>query len=116
MRGWLNAPMMFFTPPKFTATLPPTLESTAESSVVGICTKGTPRRNTAAANPPRSPTTPPPSRSTSGAVAASGNASSSAAQVFVNSSQFFPASPAVMSCRTIFAKPESASDARTFSK
>ena len=44
--------------------LPPTLESTCASSVVGICTKCMPRRVIAAAKPARSPTTPPPSATT----------------------------------------------------
>ena len=41
--------------------LPPTEESTWASSVVGTCTKSTPRSSIAAAKPARSPTTPPPS-------------------------------------------------------
>ena len=40
--------------------LPPTELSTWASSVVGTCTKPTPRRSTAAAKPARSPITPPP--------------------------------------------------------
>ena len=44
--------------------LPPTLESTWASRVVGICTKGRPRKVAAAAKPARSPTTPPPSAMT----------------------------------------------------
>ncbi len=43
------------------AVLPPTDESTCASSVVGTCTKGTPRMYRAAAKPVMSPTTPPPS-------------------------------------------------------
>ena len=42
------------------AVLPPTDESTCASSVVGTCTKGTPRMKQAAAKPAMSPTTPPP--------------------------------------------------------
>ncbi len=56
--------------------LPPTLLSTCASSVVGICTNGSPRSAVAAANPARSPTTPPPSAIT--AVRRSTPASSSA--------------------------------------
>ena len=41
--------------------LPPTDESTCASSVVGTCTKSTPRRTADAAKPARSPITPPPS-------------------------------------------------------
>ena len=55
--------------------------ATIDSTVVGSCTNGTPRRNTPAANPPRSPTTPPPSRMTSGIEPVSGKFSSSAAQL-----------------------------------
>ena len=44
--------------------LPPTELSTCASSVVGTCTKRTPRRRMAAAKPTRSPITPPPSATT----------------------------------------------------
>ena len=41
--GWWNAPIMFFARGWLTAVLPPTEESTCASSVVGTCTKSTPR-------------------------------------------------------------------------
>ena len=49
---------------KSTAVLPPTEESTAARSVVGICTQSTPRMYAAAAKPAKSPTTPPPNATT----------------------------------------------------
>ena len=51
-------------PAMSTAVLPPTEESTIASSVVGSCTKRTPRIQQAETKPARSPTTPPPSAST----------------------------------------------------
>ena len=62
--GWWKAPMRFLPAGWSMATLPPTLESTCASSVVGHCTNGTPRLKVAAAKPARSPTTPPPSATT----------------------------------------------------
>src|ERR687889_818667 len=44
--------------------LQPADESTCASSVVGTCTKSSPRRVDAAAKPARSPITPPPSATT----------------------------------------------------
>ena len=64
MRGWWNAPSRFLPRAVLMPVLPPTLESTWASSVVGTCTKGRPRSAVAAANPARSPTTPPPSATT----------------------------------------------------
>ncbi len=58
--GCQKAPTMFLPPARFTPTLPPTELSTCASSVVGTCTKVSPRANVAATNPARSPTTPPP--------------------------------------------------------
>ena len=52
---------MFLPPGWFTPVLPPTEASTCASSVVGTCTKATPRWKVAAAKPARSPMTPPPS-------------------------------------------------------
>jgi hypothetical protein len=62
--GWWKAPTRFLPCARSTAVLPPTEESTIASSVVGNCTKRTPRIQQAAAKPARSPTTPPPSAST----------------------------------------------------
>ena len=62
--GWWKAPIRFLPAGWSIATLPPTLESTCASSVVGHCTNGTPRLKVAAAKPARSPTTPPPSATT----------------------------------------------------
>mmetsp|Transcript_17002 Transcript_17002/g.57703 ORF Transcript_17002/g.57703 Transcript_17002/m.57703 type:complete len:212 (-) Transcript_17002:244-879(-) len=59
--GWWKAPIMFLPRGWFTPVLPPTDESTMAMSVVGTCTKDTPRWYTAAAKPHMSPTTPPPS-------------------------------------------------------
>ena len=42
-RGWWNAPIMFLPRGWLTPVLPPTEESTCASSVVGTCTKSTPR-------------------------------------------------------------------------
>ena len=58
--GCQNAPIAFFDFRPLTPVLPPMLESTIASSVVGIATSRTPRCQTAAANPARSPTVPPP--------------------------------------------------------
>ena len=44
----------------FTAVLPPTDESTADTSVVGTVKKFIPLKYVAAKKPPRSPVTPPP--------------------------------------------------------
>ena len=41
--GWWKAPMRFLPPGWLTPVLPPTAESTCASSVVGTCTKVTPR-------------------------------------------------------------------------
>ncbi len=62
--GCLNVPTRFLPAVRFTPVLPPTDESTIESSVVGACTSVTPRMYVEAANPARSPTTPPPSATT----------------------------------------------------
>ena len=62
--GWQNTPARFLPAFRSMAVLPPTEESTWASSVVGIWTKGTPRRMVAAAKPARSPTTPPPRAAT----------------------------------------------------
>src|SRR5690606_25716294 len=62
--GWWNAPTRFLPAAALIAVLPPTLESTCASSVVGSCTKPQPRLRIAAAKPVRSPITPPPSAST----------------------------------------------------
>ena len=51
---------MFLKCLKSTPVLPPILESTCDTKVVGICTKSIPLRYVAAANPQISPTTPPP--------------------------------------------------------
>ena len=63
-RGWWKAPTRFLPWRELIPVLPPTELSTWASSVVGICTKPTPRRSTAAAKPARSPTTPPPKATT----------------------------------------------------
>ena len=63
-RGGWKAPTRFLPCGISTAVLPPTDESTIDSSVVGTCTQSTPRIQQAAANPARSPTTPPPSATT----------------------------------------------------
>ena len=63
-RGWWKAPIRFLPAGVSTAVLPPTAESTIASSVVGTCTRSTPRMNVAATNPARSPTTPPPTAMT----------------------------------------------------
>ena len=63
-RGWWNAPTRFFPSGRSIAVLPPIAESIWPSSVVGICTSGTPRWYVAAAKPAASPTTPPPSAAT----------------------------------------------------
>ena len=42
--GWWKAPTRFLPAGMFTAVLPPTEESMAARKVVGICTKGMPRR------------------------------------------------------------------------
>src|SRR5690606_32782760 len=62
--GWWNAPTRFLPAAALIAVLPPTLESTCASNVVGSCTKPQPRLRIAAAKPVRSPITPPPSAST----------------------------------------------------
>src|SRR5688572_6495897 len=62
--GWWNAPTRFLPAALLIAVLPPTLESTCASSVVGSWMKPQPRLRIAAANPVRSPITPPPSAST----------------------------------------------------
>ena len=63
-RGWWKAPTRFLPWGELIPVLPPTELSTWASSVVGICTKPTPRRRIAAAKPARSPITPPPKATT----------------------------------------------------
>ena len=62
--GWWKAPTRFLPCGVLMPVLPPTEESTCASSVVGTCTKRTPRRTRLAAKPARSPITPPPSATT----------------------------------------------------
>ena len=71
--------------------LPPTELSTWASRLVGICTKGMPRRTLAATKPARSPTTPPP-RATI-ASPRSSRASSTRSQTVSNTSKRLLASP-----------------------
>ena len=47
-RGWWKDPTRFLPSGRLTPVLPPTLASTIESTVVGICTKGMPRRKVGA--------------------------------------------------------------------
>ena len=58
--GWWNAPSRFLPWGWSIAVFPPIAESTMASSVVGTCTRRSPRMNVAATKPTRSPTTPPP--------------------------------------------------------
>src|SRR5260370_15901925 len=58
--GGQNVPIAFFDRMPLTPVLPPMLESTIASSVVGTATRRTPRSQIDAANPARSPTVPPP--------------------------------------------------------
>ena len=58
--GGQKVPIAFFERVPFTPVLPPMLESTIASSVVGTATRRMPRSQIEAANPARSPTVPPP--------------------------------------------------------
>ena len=65
--GCKNAPARFFPAARSIAVLPPTEESTAARSGVGIWINGIPRRYSDAASPAMSPVTPPSARWTSAA-------------------------------------------------
>ncbi len=58
--GWWKAPTRFLPAAMSIAVLPPIAASICARSVVGSCTKATPRRKVAATKPARSPTLPPP--------------------------------------------------------
>ena len=62
--GCQKVPIAFFERRPFTPVLPPMLESTIASSVVGTDTSRTPRCHIDAARPARSPTVPPPTAMT----------------------------------------------------
>ena len=112
-RGWWKAPTRFLPSGELIPVLPPTELSTWASSVVGICTKPTPRRRMAAAKPARSPITPPPkaitrsSRATFSAISHS-TACSSAPQPLV----FSPGGSASVTAATPAASSPASSAAR----